>query len=208
MVHPPPQTNWRIEGNWIKNCSCDPGCPCDFNSDPTHHYCEGTFAMEVTKGQYGDVSLAGAKWAATVHWPGPLHEGRGTMQPFLDESTSQEQRDALLAILSGRAGGTLFEILADITERVLEPRFVPMDFEFDMDERTARLKAGDEIETESAPIRNPVTQEEHRAQVQLPEGFEYQLAEVASASVLESTGEIRFHHPGGHSSLAKVSFSN
>ena len=208
MVHPPPQTDWHMEGNYIKNCSCDPGCPCDFNSDPTHHHCEGVFGMEVTDGQYGDVSLAGSKWAAVVHWPGPLHEGRGTAQPFVDASSSPEQRDALLAILSGRAGGTLFEILAAITERVLEPRFVPIEFEFDMDKRTARFRAGDEVETESAPIRNPVTDEEHRALVQLPEGFEYQLAEIASAPVLESTGEIRFEHPGGHSSLAKVRLSN
>lgn len=208
MVHPPPQTEWHLEGNWLKTCSCDPGCPCDFNADPTHHYCEGMFAMEVTDGQYGDVSLARSKWAATVHWPGPLHEGRGTLQPFLDASTSQEQRDALLAILSGQAGGTLFEILAAITERVLEPQFVPIEFEFDMDKRTARFKAGDEIEAESAPIKNPVTGDEHRALVQLPEGFEYELAEIASAPVLKSTGAIKFEHPGGHVSLAEVSFSN
>lgn len=208
MVHPPPQTKWHMEGNWLKSCSCDPGCPCDFNSEPTHHYCEGLFAMEITDGHYGDVSLGGAKWAGTAHWPGPLHEGRGTLQPFLDTSTSREQRDALLAILSGRAGGTLFEILAAVTERVLEPRFTPIEFEFDIDKRTARVKVEDEIETESAPIKNPVTGDEHRVLVQMPEGFEYELAEVAAAPVLESTGEIKFDHPGGHSSLAKVSFSN
>ncbi len=53
-----------------------------------------------------------------------------------------------------------------------------------------------------------MTDEEHRVQVQLPEGFEYQVAEIASAPVLESTGEIRFEHSGGHSSLAKVRLSN
>ncbi len=102
----------------------------------------------------------------------------------------------------------MFEILTAITERVLEPQFVPIEFEFDMDKRTARFKAGEEIEAESAPIKNPVTGDEHRELVQLPEGFEYKLAEIASAPVLKSTGEIGFEHPGGHVSLAEVSFSN
>ena len=28
-------TDWHIEGEWFKNCNCDPGCPCDFNQRPT-----------------------------------------------------------------------------------------------------------------------------------------------------------------------------
>lgn len=128
--------------------------------------------MEITDGHYGDVSLAGVTWAGSVRWPGPLHEGRGTLQAFIDENTSQEQRDALLTFMSGMAGGTLFQILAAIIENMLEPQFVPIEFELDMDKRTARVKAGEEIETEGAPIENPVTGEEHRALVQLPGGFE------------------------------------
>jgi hypothetical protein len=208
MVHPPPQTEWHMEGNWIKNCSCDPGCPCDFNAAPTHHYCEGMVAMEVVDGQYGDVSLSGTKWAATVHFPGPLHEGHGTLQPFLDDSTTDEQRDALLAIMSGQSGGAMFQIFAAITETVLEPQFVPMEFEFDMDGRTARFTAGDILETESEPIKNPVTGDEHRALVQLPNGFEYELAEIALAPTVKSTGGILFDHQDGHSSLAEVRFSH
>ena len=21
---------WRLKGKWLKNCNCNPGCPCDF----------------------------------------------------------------------------------------------------------------------------------------------------------------------------------
>ena len=41
--------------------------------------------------------------------------------------------------------------------------------------RTARFSAGDILETQSEPIKNPVTGDEHRALVQLPGGFEYEL---------------------------------
>jgi hypothetical protein len=27
-------TDWHIDGEWFKNCNCDPGCPCDFNQRP------------------------------------------------------------------------------------------------------------------------------------------------------------------------------
>src|SRR5437763_958694 len=38
-------TDWYMEGPWIKNCNCDPGCPCDFNANPTEGFCEGLVAM-------------------------------------------------------------------------------------------------------------------------------------------------------------------
>ena len=27
-------TDWYMEGPYVKNCNCDPGCPCDFNQKP------------------------------------------------------------------------------------------------------------------------------------------------------------------------------
>jgi hypothetical protein len=105
MAEAPIQTKWRMTGRYIKNCNCDSGCPCDFNSDPTHHHCTGMAGMEITDGAFGDTSISGLKWAATYYWPGPLHEGNGNMQPFIDANASAEQRDALLQIMSGQNGG-------------------------------------------------------------------------------------------------------
>ena len=59
------------------------------------------------------------------------------------------------------------------------------------------------LETETTPIRNPVTGAEHRIQVVMPEGFEHHKAEIASARIA-STGGIKFTVSEGHSSLAKV----
>lgn len=199
--------DWRMEGKYIKNCSCDPGCPCDFNAEPTHHYCEGMAGMQITKGNFGDVSLDGLKWAATYHWPGPLHEGNGTMQPYVDANASPEQRDAILTILSGQVGGTFFEILSQIVTTFHEPQFVPVHFEFDMDGRKAHMSVDGQFETTSAPIRNPVTNEEHRIQVVMPEGFEYARAEIGATVVNRSTGAIPYDHPNGHSSIATTVFS-
>ena len=200
-----PQTDWRLKGEWVKNCSCAYGCPCDFNARPTNGSCKGLVAMHITEGHFGDVSLDGLKFAATVDFPGPLHEGNGTMQPIVDERATPEQRDALFQIMSGKhsAEGTLFQIMSLIVTKILDPVFAPIEFNFDMRGRTARVSVPGVLETEVEPIRNPVTGAEHRVQVMMPEGFEHRMAEVAHARI-DSTGGIRFQVAQGHSSLAQV----
>lgn len=200
-----PRTDWRLAGDWIKNCSCAFGCPCDFNARPTQGWCKGMLGMRIERGHFGDVRLDGLSFFATVEFPGPLHEGNGTIQPIIEERATPEQRDALLQIMSGRHSeeGTLFHIVSLIVTKVLDPVFAPIQVEFDMDGRTARVSIPGVLETETQPIRNPVTGAPHRIQVMMPEGFEHRLAEIASARI-ESTGQIRFSVPEGHSSLARV----
>lgn len=200
--------DWRMKGMHIKNCNCAFGCPCDFNAPPTYGPCEGMAGMQIREGHFGDVALDGLCWAATYYWPGPLHEGNGTMQPIIDERADARQREALLTILSGQEQdeGTFFQILSLIVNRLLEPRFVPLEFECDVEARRARMVAPDIFETVSEPIRNPVTGDPHRALVQLPDGFEYRLAEIARATTLRGSGDIPFAHRDCHSSLAHVEF--
>ena len=196
--------SWRMKGPWVKNCSCDPGCPCDFWAKPTHTFCEGMLGMRIDDGVFGKTPLSGLRFAATYHWPGPLHLGNGTIQPFIDQRATPDQRTALLTILSGKAGNPWFEVVASLVKTFLEPQFVPIDFEIDVDKRTGRVKIPGVLETVSEPIKNIATGGTHRIQVVLPEGMEYKKAEVGLATVNRSTGKIRFDRPNGHSSLAMV----
>jgi hypothetical protein len=198
-------TDWRLSGGWIKNCNCAFGCPCDFNARPTHGNCLGVVGMRIERGRFGSVGLDGLSFAVVVDFPGALHEGNGRVQAIIDERAGPEQRDALLQILSGKhsAEGTLFHILSLIVTDVLDPIFAPIEVRFDMEHRTARLSVPHLLETESKPIRNPVTGAEHRIQVVMPEGFEHRQAEIASARI-DSTGGIGFIVAEGHSSLARV----
>lgn len=147
--------DWRLEGEWIKNCNCAFGCPCDFNARPTHGFCKGLVGMRITKGHFEGTKLDGLCFAATVDFPGALHEGNGKMQPIIDERASPEQRQALFNIFSGKysAEGTLFQILSLIVTTVHDPLFVPFEFSFDKNGRVARLVAKGVLETEVEPIR-------------------------------------------------------
>jgi hypothetical protein len=40
-------TDWMIKTKQIGTCSCDYGCPCEFNALPTRTPCEGAMAMEI-----------------------------------------------------------------------------------------------------------------------------------------------------------------
>ena len=197
--------NWRLEGEWLKNCNCAYGCPCDFNAKPTRGNCQGFLGMRITQGHFETTRLDGLSFFAVVSFPGALHEGNGQLQPIIDERASPAQREALLKIMSGQnsAEGTLFHICSLIVTKMHEPIFAPVAFEFDEASRTARLVIPGVLETEVEPIKNPVTGTPHRIQVVMPDGFEHRSAEVASANI-HSTGAIKFDTRGTHSSLANV----
>ena len=199
------QADWRLEGEWIKNCNCAFGCPCDFNAKPTQGECKGFLGMRIAKGHFNGTRLDGLSFFVTVHFPGPLHEGNGQAQPIIDERASPEQREAIFGIMSGQnsAEGTLFHIFSVIVSKIHDPIFAPVDFRFDKAGRTARLIIPGVLESEVEPIRNPVTGAEHRIRVVMPEGFEHIEGEVASSDI-RSTGAIRFETRQSHSTLAHV----
>jgi hypothetical protein len=202
MAHP----DWRLEGDWIKNCSCAYGCPCDFNAPPTHGGCKGLVGMHISKGHFEKVSLDGLHFCVTVDFPGALHEGNGEAQAIIDERATPQQREALLAILSGEnsAEGTLFQIFSLIVAKMHDPIFAPVEsFEVDRSGRKARLNVPGVLQSDVEPIKNPVTGQPHRIQVVMPEGFEHRMGEVASANI-SSTGALRFETRGSHSTLAHV----
>jgi hypothetical protein len=195
--------HWQMKGEYLKACSCAPGCPCDFWAPPTLHLCEGVIAMRIIEGHFDAVSLKGLSWGAAFHWPGPLHLGNGTLQPYVDERATPDQRNALLTILSGKAGGAWFEVVASLVSKVLTPKFVPIKFEFDIQKRRGRFSVPGEVEALAEPIKD-VNKKDLRAQICLPEGIEYFSAEVALAKVLKSTGPIAFNRADVHGSFSMI----
>jgi hypothetical protein len=99
---------------------------------------------------------------------------------IIDEQATKEQRDALIAIESGLHGGLIWEISAAVAPSRMETLFAPISFKVDRDKRRAIVRIPDIGETNIEPIKNPVTGEEHRARIVLPDGFEYKEAEMGN----------------------------
>ena len=176
---------WEIKGRELVNCSCEYGCNCQFNALPDKGHCHAVAGIRIDKGHHNDTRLDGTKIAAIFKWPGPIHEGNGTAIAFVDESASAAQREALLRIMTGQDTdpfATMFAVFASTLTELHPPVFTRIDFEVDVDARRGHLRIKDYIEMQGEPIRNKVTGVESRAQIWLPEGFEYEVAEVGSAS--------------------------
>lgn len=204
-----PRTPWRIVADETGTCNCAWGCPCQFNALPTHGRCEALVAVCIREGHYGSIKLDGLTFAAAYWWPKAVHEGNGIVQLAIDEKATAEQRDALLKITSGREGCTFFEIFAAVVSTALDPIFVPIQLASDRERRVAHLKVPGLGEFRVEPIKNPVTGEEHRALITLPNGFEYKEAEMGNC--LENharVGDKVISNRNSYAQFAAVDWSN
>jgi hypothetical protein len=183
------KTEWRIAGQEVASCNCDWGCPCQFNAPPTSGNCEAFIGYEVREGHYGDTSLDGVRWAAIYYWPGRIEEGNGTRQIIVDEGVTDKQRAAIETLLSGTEGGPYFEIFATVAPNQLPTVTAPIELRSDRERRVASLSVPGIGQSRIEPIKNPATGEEHRARIDLPNGFEYKVAEMGNTVECKTTAE-------------------
>lgn len=199
-------TDWMLRGPEVATCNCAYGCPCQFNALPTDGTCRAAVGMHIEKGHYGKVKLDGLNWAATAAWPGPIHMGHGEIQPIVDERASEEQREALLKIMSGQdtePGATFFQVFVSMCDTVHAPMFKRIDFTADMKSCDGSVKVPGVLEVSTRAIRNPVTGNPHHARVSLRQGFEFIEAEFASGSS-KSAGPVKLDNTDRHAHLAML----
>lgn len=201
---------WEIQGTELVNCNCAYGCPCQFNALPTHGNCEAMGAIAIDKGHFGDIRLDGLKIAVVFRWPGAIHEGKGKCQPIIDAKASPQQREALLKIMSGQETepfATMFSVFATTVEEVFDPVVTTIEYAVDVDARRGKVRAEGVFEIDGEPIRNPVSGKEHRARIELPHGFEYEVAEVGSASS-RSRGKLALDLKNSYAQFARLHLNN
>jgi len=107
------------------------------------------------------------------------------MQCIVDARADPRQRDALVKILHGEEteeGATIWWVFRAMSDTVHEPLFLPIDCDINLEARTARIVIADVIAAAGAPIVSPVTGREHRVRIEIPQGIEFDVAEVGSAS--------------------------
>jgi len=203
-------TPWEIRATEFSNCNCAYGCPCQFNALPTHGNCDAVVCQEISEGHFGDVKLDGLRFGGVFSWPGAIHEGKGKVQPFVDERASPAQREAILKIMSGQDAdpmATIFAVFATTYEKVYDPIFAPIEFEVDVDARRARCVVRGVAQVAGEPIKNPVTGSEHRVRIDIPHGFEYELAEMGSGTST-TQGNIQLKLTSSYGQFAKLHLNN
>jgi hypothetical protein len=202
---------WSMQGTVMVNCNCAFGCPCQFNSLPTHGDCRAYGFTQIDKGRFGDVPLDGLRWGMLFSWPGPIHLGNGTAQSVIDARADAKQRAALEAVAHGREtepGTLIWQVFSTTVTKVLPTLVKNIELTIDMDKRAARVSVPGVVEGGATPIKNPVTGQEHIARITLPKGFEYTDAEIVNGTG-RTSGEagIDLNFSGTHAHLARVHWS-
>jgi len=115
------------------------------------------------------------------------------MQAVIDAHADEVQRRALATVLHGgetQEAKTHWWVFHALSTTVHEPIFVPIQFEVDIESRTAQVSIPGVLTSSDRPIVSPATGEEHRVRIDIPNGIEFEIAEIGSAST-NATGPIQ-----------------
>jgi hypothetical protein len=170
-----------LKGRGYEFCNCDFGCGCNFGGFPSSKdgSCRALVGMVVESGRCGETDLSGVTCAAIVAWPKAIHEGGGTCVFVVDPATSDAQIEAMGRICSGTLGGLPWELLGP-TFQVTGLVKAPISIEGEGRKSTFRIAGVGEGRGDT--FRNPVTGQEHLANIELPDGFIWRRGECGEGT--------------------------
>jgi hypothetical protein len=174
-------TKWALKGTGYEFCNCDFGCGCNFGGFPNSKdgSCRAFVGVAIKSGSCGDVNLAGVKCAAVLAWPKAIHEGNGKCVFVVDPATTDAQIGALAQIFTGKLGGMPWELLGPTFEVVgLEKAKITIEGSG----VKSAFKAEGIGEGRGDTFKNPVTGEDHLANVDLPDGFIWKKGECGQGT--------------------------
>jgi len=180
---------WAMTGQGYEYCNCDFGCGCNFGGFPNSEdgSCRALVGLKIDSGSCGDVDLSGLKCAAIVAWPKAIHEGDGKAVFVVEPSTTDEQIGALSQIFTGQLGGLPWELMGPSFD-VVGLEKAPITISGSGTNSTFSIEGIGEGRGEA--FKNPVTGEDHVAEVHLPTGFIWTRGECGSGSYSATAGGV------------------
>jgi hypothetical protein len=161
---------------------------------------------DIKAGFHGTTRLDGLRAAGIFRWPGPIHEGKGEGIHVIDKRAKPAQREALARILRGEDTepfATVFNVFVSTCDTLHAPLFADIDFEMDLEARTARARIEGILEMRGEPILNPVTGAEHRIRIVQPNGFEFVEAEIGRGWS-KTQGAVAYELADSYGQFAKI----
>lgn len=86
---------WMLKGDALGACSCDWGCPCNFDAPPTKGWCHGGYSFHINEGDYNGTKLSGLNVGWFGNSPAALHLGNVVGLILVDEKADDAQRAAI-----------------------------------------------------------------------------------------------------------------
>lgn len=139
---------WKINGTYFEACNCEAACPCIFLSDPTEGDCTALVAWHIDEGSFDAVRLDDLNVALAVFSPGNMAAVKWTAAVYFDDSASDSQKEALMQIFTGQAGGHPGRLVSHIGD-VLGVSSLPMTYQADGKRRSLEIEGVAEAEIEA-----------------------------------------------------------
>jgi hypothetical protein len=127
------------------------------------------------------------KCAALLDWPKAIHEGNGKCAFVVDPATTDQQIEVLAQIFTGKLGGMPWELLGP-TFSVVGLAKARITIEGSGRKRVFRAEGIGEGRGDT--FKNPVTGEDHLANVDLPDGFIWKRGECGQGSFRASANGV------------------
>ena len=126
-----PTPSWQVSGQYYETCNCDFVCPCVLGQmavSPTKGSCTFAMAFQIDRGSYGPISLDGLGFIVLGFTPEAMGKGNWSVGVIADDKAGIEQRDAIVAIASGAAGGPM-AALSGLVGKMLGVESAPIRFD-------------------------------------------------------------------------------
>ena len=135
--------------------------------------------LDIDSGSCGGLNLSGLKCAAVLDWPKAIHEGHGQCVFVVEPTITDKQIEALAQIFTGKLGGMPWELLGPTFEI---KGLVKAKITIEGHGPKSVFQVEGVGEGRGDTFKNPVTGEEHLANVDLPEGFIWKKGECGQGT--------------------------
>lgn len=137
---------WTVSGQYYETCNCDFVCPCvpgQLAVRPSKGDCQFAMAFQIERGSFGSVKLDGLAFIVLGLTPEEMGKGNWSVGVITDARATAEQKDAIVTIASGQAGGPM-AALSPLIGKFLGAESAPITF--DRQGRTWSVKAGNYLD--------------------------------------------------------------
>ena len=148
---------WKISGEYMESCNCDYLCPCIFTNPQapvTYDHCTSLQVYRIDRGAHGDVKLDGLAFALIIRSGKVMSEGNWIFAGIVDQAANDAQREALTAIVSGKAGGIPARIRDNLVSDFRGVEIKPVEFLMNGLNRAASIPGVLEFAVEGVASRN------------------------------------------------------
>ena len=137
--------SWKVSGTYYEVCNCDAICPCRTQGEKkggrsTFGICDFALSWHITKGQTVDVDLSDLSVVLAGSYNDDEPGSPWRVIVYVDKKGDEQQRQALVNIFLGRAGGSPLKNFSSNISEVYAVRAAKIDLKHSRNQERMEVK--------------------------------------------------------------------